>query len=62
MSFINKIRNKFHSYEKFSKIVLQKHASKINKMRTETIALYVNKVKKDILRFSGEVRSLTGDM
>ena len=54
---IKLIQNKFHGYENFSKTVLQKHASKINQI----ISNYVNRVKQDILRFSGEVKSLVGN-
>ncbi len=52
---IKKIRNKFHGYESFSKNVLQKHAARINKMKTETVNLYINNVKQDIVNFSSEI-------
>ena len=55
---LKKIRNKFHGYENFSKTVLQKYASKINKMKTEVISLYINNVKQDIVNFSGEVDAM----
>ena len=61
MKFFKMIQNKFNGYEKFSKTVLQKHASKINKMKTEIISNYINKTKQDILRFSGEVKELVGN-
>lgn len=59
--FIKMIQNKFHGYENFSKTVLQRHASKINAMKTEVVGNYINKVKQDILRFSGEVKELVGN-
>ena len=61
VKFFKMIQNKFNGYEKFSKTVLQKHASKINKMKTEIISNYINKTKQDILRFSGEVKELVGN-
>ena len=57
--FIRKIKNKFHAYEKFSKTVLQRHASKLNKMKTEIISNYVSNVKQDIVNFSSEIDGMT---
>ena len=61
IKIFTKIKNKFCGYKKFSKVVLQKHALRINKMKTETITNYINKAKQDILRFSDEVESLVGN-
>lgn len=55
---INKIKNKFNGYENFSKFVLQKHAAKLNRMRTETINEYINKTKRDSRSFDSEIEVL----
>ena len=55
VKLVRMITNKFRGYKNFSRIVLQKHASIINRMKTETIAQYVKGVKQDIVDFSGEI-------
>ncbi|MBR1539782.1 MAG: hypothetical protein IJ629_01135 [Clostridia bacterium] len=55
---INKIKNRLNGYERFSKYVLQKHAGKLNRMRTETTGEYVTKIKKNILSFDSEIEGM----
>lgn len=57
---INKIKNMFHGYENFSKYVLQKYAARINKMKVETIEMYVNKTKQNTVNFASEIEEMTG--
>ena len=52
------MKNKWHGYENFSKFVLQKHAAKINRMKTETISEYVTNVKQNTVTFAREVQGL----
>lgn len=52
------LKNKWHGYENFSKLFLQKHASKINRMKTETLGMYIDKVKQNISNFNAEVQEL----
>jgi len=54
----NKIKNQWHGYENFSKFVLQKHAAKINKIKTETLSTYITKIRESTNSFSGEVEVL----
>ena len=58
IKIVQKLKNMFHGYEKFSKYVLQKHASKINKLKTETINLYDRKIKENIVNFSNEIDNM----
>ena len=51
----------FKGYEKFSKYVLQKHAAKINRMKTETISAYNSKIKQQMSSFSDEIEALLGN-
>lgn len=53
-----KFKNMFHGYENFSKYVLQKHAAKINSMKTETIGMYSDKIKQSMTNFSGEIEAM----
>ena len=55
IKIINNFKNLFNGYEKFSKLVLQKYAIRINNMKTETIDMYINNVKKNMIKFSNEV-------
>ena len=55
---IHKIKNRLNGYEKFSKYVLQKHAGKLNRMRTETIGEYVTKIKQSIITFDSEIEGM----
>lgn len=56
--FLNKIKNKFHGYEIFSKSILQKHAGKLNRMKTETISEYVKKIQRNIASFDDEIKGI----
>ena len=51
-------KKKVNGYENFSKFVLQKHASKINRMKTETMEQYENKEKKNINVFLNDVEEI----
>ena len=55
---LTKIKNKWHGYENFSKFVLQKHAAKINRMKTETLGGYITNVKQNMTNFNGEIQGL----
>ena len=55
---INCFKTNIRRYDKFSKAVLKKYASTINNIRIETMSLYINKVKKDILIFSSRVNDV----
>jgi len=59
--FVKRFQTMFKGYEKFSKYVLQKHAVKINRMRTETISSYVAKVKQQMNSFGDEIEVLLGN-
>ena len=52
----NKIKNTWHGYENFSKFVLQKHAAKINRLKTETLSAYITKIRQNTNSFTGEVQ------
>ena len=53
-----KIKKIFSGYETFQKVVLQKHAIKINRMKTETMNEYVIKEKQNELSFSNEINAM----
>ena len=57
-----KIKNKFNGYQNFSKYVLQKHANKINDMKTGVMDSYSNKVKYNMTVFSREIDTLLGNI
>lgn len=58
---ISKLKILFKGYEYFSKFVLQRHAAKINKMKTETISSYIAKTKQSINAFNVEIEGLMGN-
>ena len=58
VKFWNKLKNRFNRYKSFSRVVLQKHASKVNRMRTETIQEYVAKTRQSINAFDDEITEM----
>ena len=55
---MSKFKNMFKGSENFKKLVLQKHAIKINRMKTEIINQYVVKEKQNELSFSNEITEM----
>lgn len=55
---INRFKNRLHGYEMFSRNILQKHAGKINRMKTETIGKYIIKTKQNSMTFDSEIKEL----
>lgn len=55
---IFKIKNIFNGYNNFSKYVLQKHIGKINRIKNETMNIYINEIKKNINNFDLEINNL----
>lgn len=53
--FIFKISNKFKGYNGFSKYVLQKHATKINDLKTKKLEENINKIKQNMVNFSYKI-------
>lgn len=53
-----KIKNKFNGYQNFSKNILQKHAIKINNIKTNLMEEYSRKIKENTIIFSKEIEKI----
>ena len=55
---LNMIMNKLDGNNRFSRLVVRKHATRINDVKVRKMAEYVDKIKKDTIIFEHEIQNM----